>query len=58
MLEGDLVTRGESVYLVEKIYQISDEYMKQHDLYHKTRVTLTKISGDGVDRMDFALTSV
>jgi hypothetical protein len=55
MIEGEQVTFGNSVYLVKKVYQLSAKYMKKHDLYHKTRVTLIKISGDGIEKMDFAL---
>ena len=55
MVEGEQVTLGDSIYKVEKIYQLSNEHMKKYDLYHKTRVTLTKVSGNGIDKMDSAL---
>lgn len=55
-IQGEEVERFGSVYLVERVYQLTDEYMKQHELYNKNRVTLVKIKGEnGMDRMDFAI---
>jgi hypothetical protein len=57
-IKGEKINQFDSVYLVENVYQISDEYMKKHDLYYKNRVTLRKLSGEnGLDRMDFAITA-
>ncbi|ALS22266.1 hypothetical protein [Paenibacillus naphthalenovorans] len=56
-VKGEIVEQFGSLYLIENVYQLSDEYMKKHDLYHKNRVTLIKISGiNGMDRLDFAIT--
>lgn len=55
-VKGETVEQFGSKYKVENVYHLSDEYMKEHDLYHKNRVTLVKIEGvDGMDRMDFAI---
>ena len=55
--EGDKITHENgSVYLVEKVYQITEDYMRKYDLYYKNRVKLVKLSGEGIDSMDFAVT--
>lgn len=54
---GDVVTMNkDTVYKVVNIYQITNEYMEQHNLYHKNRITLKKIKGEGQDQLDFAFT--
>ncbi|EGW38379.1 hypothetical protein DOT_3772 [Desulfosporosinus sp. OT] len=45
-----------SIYFVEKVYELSDDYMRKHNLYYKKRVRLKKISGEnGLDIEDFAI---
>lgn len=56
-VKGETVEQFGSKYIVENVYQLSDEYMKEHDLYYRNRITLVKIEGvNGLDRMDFAIT--
>lgn len=52
---GDIITFGNGKYKITNLYQLTDEHMKQYDLYHRNRVTLTKISGEGSDTLDFAV---
>jgi hypothetical protein len=55
--QGKIIERFGSSYLIEKVYQVSDEYMKKHNLCYKNRVTLRKLKGEnGMKKMDFALT--
>lgn len=57
-IQGEKVTLFDSTYYVEKVYQLTADYMKLHDLYYRNRVTLRKISGEnGLDTMDFAITT-
>lgn len=57
-IQGETVERFGSLYLVEKVYQITEEYMKKHNLYYKDRVTLKKLFGEnGPAVMDFAITN-
>ena len=57
MKEGEKIILFGSEYLVEKTYRLSDEEMKKHDLIHRNRVTLRKLSGEnGLYKMDFANT--
>lgn len=55
-IEGKKIERYGSIYFVERVYEISDEYMKKYNLIHKKRVTLMKLSGkNGSDKEDFAI---
>lgn len=46
-----------SVYVVEDLYELSDDEMRQYSLVFKRRVTLRKVSGEhGLERYDFAVT--
>lgn len=54
-VEGEIVEQFGSTYRVEKVYQVSDAYMEEHDLHHKNRVALKKVKGNGSDDMDFAI---
>ena len=54
---GEIITLQDgSVYKVDNVYEISNEYMKQHNLYHKNRITLSKVKGKGMEEVDFAIT--
>jgi hypothetical protein len=54
--EGNIINRCDSIYLVERVYELSDEHMKEYNLYYRKRAVLTKIFGvNGVDREDIAL---
>lgn len=54
--EDAIITRFESLYLVERVYQLSDEEMQSKELYHRNRVTLRKLAGvNGLPREDFAI---
>lgn len=53
---GEKVNMCDSVYLVEKVYSLTDEEMKKHNLYHRNRVTLKKLEGvNGLEKLDFAI---
>lgn len=55
-IQGKVIEWCGSQYLVEMVYQVSDRYMKKHELYYKNRVRLRKISGEnGLDVQDFAI---
>ena len=55
-IQGAEIERFGSIYLVEKVYELSDEYMAEHNLCYKKRVTLRKLSGEnGLDKEDFAI---
>lgn len=55
---GNEVELFGSVYLVERLYTVSDEYMRDNGIKHKARVTLRKIKGEnGLEEMDFAITN-
>ncbi|MCY9763521.1 hypothetical protein M5X06_00380 [Paenibacillus alvei] len=55
-VKGETIEQFGSTYLVEDVYQLSDEYMKLHSLVHKNRVTLKKVSGEnGLEKLDFAI---
>lgn len=50
---GDTITMYDKIdYRVKNLYQLSDEYMKEHDLYNKYRITLESLK-DG-KTIDFA----
>lgn len=56
-IQGHNIILWDSEYLVEKVYEVSDELMKRHNLFYKNRVTLKKINGEnGPDMLDFAIT--
>lgn len=52
---GEIVTRGQAQYQVTNLYMLTDDYMEEHDLAHKERVTLTRVSGTGAEEHDFAI---
>jgi len=53
---GATIERYGSLYRVERAYQLSDEYMKEHELYYKNRITIVKVSGvNGLDKYDYAV---
>lgn len=53
---GDKVKMfNNTIYKVVDIYQVSEEYMKEHNLIYKNRITLEKIKGEGPSKLDFAL---
>lgn len=53
---GDKVKMfNNTIYKVVDIYQVSEEYMKEHNLIYKNRITLEKIKGEGSSKLDFAL---
>lgn len=55
-IKGETVERFGSTYIVENVYELSDEHMKKHILYYRNRVTLVKISGEnGAEKLDFAI---
>lgn len=55
---GEEVEMFGSLYKVDNVYQLSNEFMEEHNLQHRNRVTLIKLSGEnGTDRMDFAIVS-
>lgn len=45
-----------SIYMVDRIYSLTDEEMRINNLIHRKRITLRKISGvNGLEVYDFAL---
>lgn len=44
-----------SVYEVERLYTLTPEEMKKHELYHANRVMMVKVSGPGPEKIDFAV---
>ena len=53
---GDRVAFQEHAYKVINIYKVTDDYMKDHHLLHRTRVTLEKVEDGEPQRLDFAIT--
>ncbi len=52
---GDKIKmHGDSIYKVTNIYQLTDDYMKKHNLIHKKRIALEKLEGEGQEKLDFA----
>lgn len=54
-IEGETVEWCGNHYLVERVYQLTDKEMIDHNLYHRNRVTLQNVD-DPSDRHDFAIT--
>ncbi|WP_088186389.1 hypothetical protein [Desulfosporosinus sp. FKA] len=55
-IQGETIEKFGSLYLVEKVYELSDEFMKKYNLAHKKRVTLKKLRGEnGPETDDFAI---
>mgnify|MGYP000912027479 CR=1 FL=1 len=55
-IEGEMIYQFGSLYLTQKVYQLTDEEMEKFDLYHRTRVKLVKISGENsMDVMEFGI---
>lgn len=53
--EGQIVNQFGSEYLVERVWQVTDEEMERFDFYYRTRVRLVKINGkNGMGIMEFA----
>lgn len=42
---GQEVEHFGSVYVVERLYSLTDAEMKAHNLYHRNRITIRKVSG-------------
>jgi len=56
-VKGNKVERFGSVYVVERVYSLTDKEMKERNLKHRERVTLKKIKGtNGDDILDYAIT--
>jgi hypothetical protein len=56
MKKGDILEMFGSEYIVENVYQLSDDEMTKNNLVHRNRITLVKKSGEkGGDRLDFAI---
>lgn len=54
---GNVITYSdESQYKVENLYTLSQEEMKQHELYYPNRVRLQKLNGVGPEFIDCAIT--
>lgn len=39
MKANDIIQIGGMIYIVKRVYEISDEFMEKHDLIYKTRYT-------------------
>ncbi|MCM3227499.1 hypothetical protein [Terribacillus saccharophilus] len=54
--EGEQIKLFDSIYRIDKIYQLSDVEVKKRNLVHKKRVKLVKIEGENGDSvMDFGI---
>lgn len=57
-IKGEIVDLFGSKYLVQDVYRISDEEIKEYELIHKNRVVLVKVSGiNGMDIMQFGISA-
>lgn len=51
---GETISLIQGDYIVQNVYQLTDEYMKENEMYCKNRVTLVSVL-DSNDIIDFAI---
>lgn len=53
-IKGETIQLFQGNFIVENVYQLSDGYMQENELYYKDRVTLVDTL-DSCNRLDFAI---